>query len=61
MPRDKVDGYYFLIQFSAQQAKWYLFLILSLSLFNGDRNRKPQAGERQTYGRRDKKKGYGKE
>lgn len=25
VPRDKVDGYHFLIQFSAQQAKWYPF------------------------------------
>lgn len=25
VPRDKIDGYNFLIQFSAQQEKWYLF------------------------------------
>lgn len=28
VPRDKVDGYHLLIQFSAQQAKWYLFFFL---------------------------------
>lgn len=33
VPRDKVDGYHFLIQFSAQQAKWYLFFFLSLFFF----------------------------
>ena len=34
VPRDKVDGYHFLIQFSAQKAKeCFFFLSLSVSLF----------------------------
>ena len=64
VPRDKVDGYHFLIQFSAQKAKECFFFSLSLSLFfffeKGDRNRKPQAGERQAYGRKGQKKAYDK-
>lgn len=55
VPRDKVDGYHLLIQFSAQQAKWYLFFFLFF-LFKGDRNRKLRAGERQAYGRKGQRK-----
>ena len=32
VPRDKVDGYHFLIQFSAQKAKWCFFLFFPLFL-----------------------------
>ena len=33
VPRDKVDGYHFLIQFSAQKAKWWCFFFFFSPLF----------------------------